>query len=94
MLEIRNFTALPGETTSQRHSRLARLRAENHTVMTQEMGILLFMESYPALQQKANWDLLRRQPGKMDLSTNWTLKHVADIIHEEENAKAWSKMQS
>ena len=54
VLEICNFTALPGETTSHRHSRLARFKAENPTVMTQEMAVRLFMESYPALQQKAN----------------------------------------
>ena len=92
MLKIHNFIALPGETTSQRHSRLARLLAENPTVMTQEMAVRLFMESYPTLQQNANRYLLRRQPGRMALSANWTLKHVAEIIHEEENEMAWSKM--
>ena len=43
VLEIRNFTALPGETTSQRHSRFARLLAENPRVMTQEMAVRLFL---------------------------------------------------
>ena len=25
---------------------------------------------------------------------NWNLKHVADVIHEEENQQSWSEMQS
>ena len=48
--EIRNFTAIPGESTSQRHSRLARLMAENPTILHMEMTVRLFLESYPKHQ--------------------------------------------
>ena len=30
----------------------------------------------------------------MAKSENWSLKHVAYVIHEEENQQAWSKMHS
>ena len=30
----------------------------------------------------------------MARSENWALKHVADVIHEEENQQSWSEMQS
>ena len=58
--EIRNFTAIPGESTSQRHSRIAQLVAENPTILHMEMAVRLFLESYPKHQQKAHWGLLRR----------------------------------
>ena len=63
--EIRNFTAIPGKSTSQRHSRLARLMAENPAILHMEMAVRMFLESYPKHQQKANWGPLRRQPGVM-----------------------------
>ena len=43
---IRNFTAILGESISQRHSRLARLMAENPTILDMEMEVRLFLESY------------------------------------------------
>ena len=90
--KIRNFTAEPGETTSQRHSRLARLMAENLTILHMEMAVHLFLKSYPKHQQKANSGLLRKQPGDMARCENWSLKHVANVILEEENQQAWSEM--
>ena len=57
--KIRNFTALPGETTSQCQSRLALLIAENPIMVHTEMAIRLFLESYPQRQHKANWGSLR-----------------------------------
>ena len=45
--EIRNFTAIPGESTSQRHSTLARLMAVSRTILHMEMAVRLFLESYP-----------------------------------------------
>ena len=51
--DIRNFTAILGKWTSQRHSRLARLLAENPTILHMEMAVRLFLESYPKHQQKA-----------------------------------------
>ena len=90
--EIRNFCALPGETTNQRHSRLARLIVKNPTIMHGEMAVGLFLKSYPKSQHKPNWELLCRQPGNTAQPDNWTLKHVADVIHEEKNAQAWSEM--
>ena len=51
---IRNFTAIPDESTSQRHSRLARLMAENPTILHMEMEVRIFLESYPKHKQKAN----------------------------------------
>ena len=68
--------------------------AENPTILHKEMAVRLFLESYPKHQHKANWGLLRRQPGVMARSENWTLKHGADVIHEEENQQSWSEMQS
>ena len=68
--EICNFTAVPGESASQRHSRLARLMAENPIILQMEMAVRLFLESYPKHQQKTNWGLLRRQPGDMATSGN------------------------
>ena len=44
---IRNLTAVPGESTNQRHSTLARLMAENPTILHMEMAVRLFLESYP-----------------------------------------------
>ena len=82
---IRNFTAIPGESTSQRHSRFARLMAENPTILHMEMAVRLFHESYPKHEQKANWGLQRRQPWVMAKSEKWSVNHVADVIHEEEN---------
>ena len=58
--EIRNFTAVPDESTSQRHSKLARLMAKNPTILHMEMAVRLFLESYPKHQRKANRGLLRR----------------------------------
>ena len=68
--EIRNFTAVPDKSTSQRHNILARLMAENPTILHMEMAVRLFLESYPKHEQKANWGLLRRQPGDMARSEN------------------------
>ena len=82
---IHNSTTIFGESTSQHHSRLARLMAENPAILHMEMAVRLFLESYPKHRQKASWGLLRRQPGVMAWSENSTLKHVADVIHEEEN---------
>ena len=45
--EIRNFTAIPGESTSHRHSTLARLMAKNPTILHMVMAARLFLESYP-----------------------------------------------
>ena len=65
------------------------MMAENPTILHMEMAVRLFLESYPKHQQKANWGLLRQQPGVMARRENWTLKHVADVIHEEENQQSW-----
>ena len=59
--EIRNFTAVTGESTSHRHSTLLRLMAKNSTILHMEMAVRSFLESYPKHQQKENWGLLRRQ---------------------------------
>ena len=66
--------------------------AENPTILHMEMAVRLFSGSYPKLQQKSNSVLLRRKPGVMAKSENWTLKHVADVIHEEEKHQSWSEM--
>ena len=71
---------MPGELTSQRHSRLAWLMAENPTILHMEMAVRLLLELYPKHLQKVNWRLLRRQPGDIARSENWSLKHVADVI--------------
>ena len=92
--EICNIAAIPGESIFQLHSTLARLMGENPTILHMEMAVRLFLESYPKHQQKANRRLLRRQPSVMARSENYALKHVADVIHEEENQQTWSKMQS
>ena len=92
--EIRNFTAIPCKSTSQRHSRLARLMAENPTILHMEIAVRMFLELYPKHQQKANWGLLRWQPGDMAKSENWSLKHVAYVTCEKENQQSWSEMQS
>ena len=94
MGEVRIFTAIPSESTSQRHGRLARLMAENPTILPMEMAVRLFLAAYPKHEQKANSGLLRRQLGNMARSENWSLKHVANVIHEEENQQSWSEMQS
>ena len=52
--EIRNFTALPRETTSERHSRQVRLIAENPIIVHREMAVRLFLESFPPRQQWVN----------------------------------------
>ena len=41
---IRNFTAVPGESTSQRQSRLAHLMAKNPTILHMEMAVGLFLQ--------------------------------------------------
>ena len=38
--------------------------------------------------------MVHRQPSVMARSENRTLKHDADVIHEEENQQSWSEMQS
>ena len=68
--EIHNFTATPGELTSQRHSRLARLMAENPTILRMEMAVRLFLESYPKHLRKASKGKLRWQPSEMARSEN------------------------
>ena len=67
---------------------------ENMTILYMEMAVRLFLESYPKHQRKAKWGLLRRQPDDMARSENWSLKHVADVIHEEKHQQSWSEMQS
>ena len=90
--EIRNFTAVPGDLTSQHHRRLARLMAENPTILHMEMAVRLFLESYPKHQQKANWGLLRWQTNDMARWENRSLKHVSDVIREGENQESWTEM--
>ena len=58
------------------------------------MAVRLFLELYPYHLQKANWGLLRRDPGDMATSENLSLKHVADVIREEEIQQSWLEMQS
>ena len=52
--EIQNFTAMPGESTNQRHTRLARLMVKIPTILHMEMAVRLFLESYPKHQQNMN----------------------------------------
>ena len=88
------FIALPGETVSRRQSRRARWIAEDPTIVHGEMATRLFLESYLLCQQKANWDLLRRQSRNHAIVSKSTLRHVADVIHKEENQQVLSEMQS
>ena len=62
---IRNFTAIPRESISQRQSRLARLVRENPTILHLETVVRVFLELYPKHQQKANLEQLRRRPCDM-----------------------------
>ena len=59
-----------------------------------EMTVRLFLESYPNHQQKTNWGLVCRQPRVIAKSESYTLNHVADVIHEEEDQQSWSDLQS
>ena len=74
------------ETASHRHSQLSRLIAENPTIINQDMAVHVFLESYPPVQQKSDWNLLRRQPGTLALGINGTLY----VTHEERREKTWS----
>ena len=51
--EIRNFTAVPGEWNQPASQPIARLMAENPTILHMEMAVRLFLELYPKHQQKA-----------------------------------------
>ena len=68
------------------------MMAENPTILHMEMAVRLFLGSYPKHEQVANWGLLRRQPGDMARREHWSLKHVADVIREEENQQSWKQM--
>lgn len=55
--EIRNFTAHLGETSAQRYSRMARLIAENLTIINGVMAVRVFMGPYSAMQRQASLNL-------------------------------------
>ena len=57
--------------------------AENPTIQhMMMMTVRLFLKSYLKHLQKANRGLLCRQPSDMSRSKNWSLKYVADVMHE------------
>ena len=89
--EIRSFTALPRETTSQRHSRLACLIAENPTIVHGEMAERLFLERYAytrggtylsKLKQYRVGDIVyvkRRATDTLDCSASPIILHIIKI---------------